>query len=140
MLAVAAMLDLPPRHPRFVGKARPAMSASPSSPNESASDVWRMKKDKRSTLDRVRQAAMEAGASRRSPLRRWMEDNRESFAKTLAEAGSRPNWTAIARVLAEDGLKDADGNPPTAKTATQTWWKVNSAPASSRRRKPEAHP
>lgn len=77
------------------------------------------------TLARLKRAATAAGASRRSPLRRWLEENRSEFGRMLAEAGRRPNWAAMAKVLADRGLTGSDGQPPTAKLVSLVWWKVS---------------
>lgn len=53
----------------------------------------------------------------------WMAKNRADFEKALT-AIKPPNWARVATVLAEEGLTDATGNPPSSKSAYQTWWKV----------------
>ncbi|MDO9712559.1 hypothetical protein [Paracraurococcus lichenis] len=72
-------------------------------------------------LERLRRAAAEPGHGRWSPLRRWLEENREGFAGVLPQ---RPNWQAIARELAAMGLTDGAGKPPTAAVACLTWHRV----------------
>lgn len=63
------------------------------------------------------------GASRRSSMYLWMTENQRELAATLAELRP-PDWSRIALALANEGLRDARGAAPTAKSAYQTWWKV----------------
>ena len=63
------------------------------------------------------------GASRRSSMYLWMAQNQRELAATLAELRP-PDWSRIAMALANEGLRDARGAAPTAKSAYQTWWKV----------------
>ena len=63
------------------------------------------------------------GASRRSSMYLWMAENQRELAATLAELRP-PDWSRIAVALANEGLRDARGAAPTAKSAYQTWWKV----------------
>lgn len=72
-------------------------------------------------LERLRQAAAEPGHGRWSPLRRWLEANRDGFAAALPK---RPNWVAIAKEFAAMGLTDGAGKPPTAAVANLTWHRV----------------
>jgi hypothetical protein len=53
----------------------------------------------------------------------WMRVRYASFRALLAES-RRPNWMRIAAGLAQLGVLDGRGHPPTAATARQTWWKV----------------
>lgn len=57
----------------------------------------------------------------RSPLFRWMFENREEFAAVI---GSPPDWSNLAVGFARTKLLDRNGKPPTAETARITWWKV----------------
>ena len=63
------------------------------------------------------------GASRRSSMYLWMAENQREVAATLADLRP-PDWSRIALALAKEGLLDARGAAPTAKSAYQTWWKV----------------
>ena len=63
------------------------------------------------------------GASRRSSMYLWMAANQRELAAALAELRP-PDWSRIAVALANEGLHDARGAAPTAKSAYQTWWKV----------------
>jgi hypothetical protein len=53
----------------------------------------------------------------------WMRTRYAAFQALLAET-RRPDWRRIAIGLAKVGVTDGNGNPPTAATARQTWWKV----------------
>lgn len=75
------------------------------------------------TLDALRKAMKGAGSPKASPLLTWMRQHRAEFAALLATT-RRPNWLVIAGTFAAQGLRDANGNPPTAKVAQNTWWKV----------------
>ena len=58
----------------------------------------------------------------RSPLQDWLRRNR-----TLVEARfalSRPRWASVAAMLAELGVVDAHGRPPTAQATRQAWYRV----------------
>ena len=75
--------------------------------------------------DKVRQAATER---RRSTLYLHLAANFEDFTAAIAAAG-RPNWQAIAKAFAGEGLKDRLGHAPTAEGARQTWVAVRAAVA-----------
>lgn len=66
------------------------------------------------------------GLTRRSPLFLWLRDNHAEMAERLADAGGprSVNWGTVAAVLGEAGLRDADGNPPSAAVVRKTWGKV----------------
>jgi len=65
--------------------------------------------------------AMAKGAN--GELYRWMRVRYRSFLALLAES-RRPSWKRIAAGFAGIGIRDGLGNPPTAETVRQTWWKV----------------
>jgi hypothetical protein len=70
----------------------------------------------------VRVRAALASIAGRSPLQDWLRRNR-----TLVQARfavSRPRWASVARMLAELGVVDAHGQPPTAQAARQAWYRV----------------
>jgi hypothetical protein len=71
--------------------------------------------------DELRAAAVATTGRRYSSLRRWMEANRVELERELA---ARPNWSALAAVFAEHGLRDARDNVPSAKVAALTWLRV----------------
>ena len=73
--------------------------------------------------ERIRKAATE---NRRSTLYLWMFANFEEFEATVADAG-RPNWGALAKAFAEEGLVGLRNQPPTAEGARLTWFKVRQA-------------
>ena len=58
-----------------------------------------------------------------SALYEWMWEHASVLAAEL-NPPRRPNWDALARVAAADGLTDGAGKPPTGSTVRQTWWKV----------------
>jgi hypothetical protein len=81
-----------------------------------------------------------AAKSQRSTLYLWLQDNHDPFALMLRDV-VRPNWAALARKFAEHGLRDGEGNPPSAECTRQTWWKVRKtmkARAAARARRPAA--
>jgi hypothetical protein len=53
-----------------------------------------------------------------SPLARWMREHRAQFEQLL---GSGLTWQSAAAHFANVGLVDAGGRAPTAKTAAETW-------------------
>jgi hypothetical protein len=67
-----------------------------------------------------------AALSKRSSLYVWMLENHDVFASVLKRAG-RPNWEALARTFGDQGLRNAEGKPPSEETTRQTWWKVTKA-------------
>lgn len=68
----------------------------------------------------LRRAMHEAGDEE---LYGWMRVRFAGFRALLAES-RRPDWKRIAAGLAKLGVLDGRGNPPSAATARQTWWKV----------------
>jgi hypothetical protein len=67
-------------------------------------------------------------ARSRSPLQDWMRKHHTMLARRLKER--RLLWSEIARVLAEQGVRDAKGNPPTADAARRAWTRVTEGRAS----------
>lgn len=67
-------------------------------------------------------------ARSRSPLQDWMRKHHTMLARRLQER--RLLWSEIARVLAEQGVRDAKGNPPTADAARRAWTRVTQGRAS----------
>ena len=62
-------------------------------------------------------------------------------ALTAAFAEIPPAWGPLATELVAVGLTDADGKPPTAKSARQTWYRVRRNVARARERRwPPWHP
>ncbi|HUN42797.1 MAG TPA: hypothetical protein VMU81_21095 [Acetobacteraceae bacterium] len=62
------------------------------------------------------------GGPARSPLYRWMRQHHDALAAAFAE--TPPAWGPLAAELAAVGLTDADGKPPAATNARQTWYRV----------------
>lgn len=87
-------------------------------------------------VERFRQAATK---ERRSTLYRWMLANHDEFAVIVADAG-RPNWQALAKAFADEGLRDLRDNQPTSEGARQTWFKVRMAVEKERTQKPKQAP
>ena len=86
------------------------------------------------------EAAFDSARSR-SPLQDWMRKHQVMLARRLKER--RLLWSEIARVLAEQGVRDAKGNPPTAAAARQAWMRLNKGrPSRSKRpvQKPAIEP
>lgn len=67
-----------------------------------------------------------AGKSRHSTMYLWMQRHRAQFAAELKEA-QRPDWSYVAGLLADEGLRDANGNEPSASSAQHTWFRVKAA-------------
>jgi hypothetical protein len=74
----------------------------------------------------------------RSPLARWMLQNHDAFASRYT--ARRADWSVLARVFVDSGLKDADGNPPTPVTARKTWQRVRESVAKARSHPPTPTP
>ena len=65
-------------------------------------------------------SAREGG--RHSPLYAWMKKHYAALSAEFEEHGAR--WEARVKAMAEAGLKDAEGKPPTVRGAQQTWYRV----------------
>jgi len=73
-------------------------------------------------LRKVLAALRAHGGPARSPLYRWMRQHHDALAAAFAE--TPPAWGPLAAELATVGLTDADGKPPAATSARQTWYRV----------------
>jgi len=73
-------------------------------------------------LVKVLAALRTHGGPGRSPLYRWMRRHHDTLAAAFAE--TPPAWEPLATELAAVGLTDADGKPPAAASARQTWYRV----------------
>lgn len=73
-------------------------------------------------LRKVLAALRAQGGPARSPLYRWMRQHNDALAAAFAE--TPPAWGPLAAELAAVGLTDADGKPPAAASARQTWYRV----------------
>jgi len=62
----------------------------------------------------------------RSPLYRWLFENRDEIAAVLA-AQARPGWQALAATAADAGVRTADGEAPSRHLARKTWKLVERA-------------
>lgn len=80
------------------------------------------------------QANAGRGRGRRSALFRWMDANADAFSRLLAD--HQPTWASVADALAAEGLRDGNGQPPTAKRAMTTWADVQKARAARLTRQP----
>lgn len=58
----------------------------------------------------------------RSPLFCWLYEHHDELAEALQ--GRRILWRAFCALFIEVGLKDANGNTPTERTARETWYQV----------------
>jgi hypothetical protein len=76
--------------------------------------------DPQPALDAL-EAAFDKARSR-SALQDWMRKHHSLLARYLQER--RLLWSEIAKVLAEQGIRDAKGNPPTADAARRAWTRV----------------
>lgn len=71
-----------------------------------------------SVIAALRQAS---GPGKRSTLQAWMFEHQAELAAFIA-AGDWPGWRALARALADLGLRDARGKPATEASARLTWF------------------
>lgn len=85
-------------------------------------------------LAKVLAALRTHGGPGRSPLYRWMRQHHDALAAAFAE--TPPAWEPLAAELAAVGLTDADGKPPPAAGARQTWYRVRRDVARVRERPP----
>jgi len=67
----------------------------------------------------------------RSPLFWWMVENHDRIA---ASSRGRISWKGVCSEAAARGLTDANGNPPSMRTARETWRKARSLVAAERER------
>ena len=58
----------------------------------------------------------------RSPLFCWLYQHHDELAEAMK--GRRIIWRAFCALFIEVGLKDANGNTPTERTARETWYQV----------------
>jgi hypothetical protein len=85
-------------------------------------------------------AASKAGG-RHSPLYIWMMEHHATLSAEFAANG--PQWETRVPAMGEVGLVDANGKPPSLRTAMQTWYRVCralDAPAPKRAVKPSSKP
>jgi hypothetical protein len=90
------------------------------------------------SMERVRDRMLAKNG--RSPLYAWFQKNHDGFADAL-RAVKRPDWAEVAAALADEGVLDGSGKPPTPTTVRQTWHKVKtdrSKPVADK--KPKAQP
>ena len=66
----------------------------------------------------------------RSPLYRWLFENRDEITAVLA-AQVRPGWQALAATAAEAGVRTAGGHAPSRHLTRKTWKLVERAMAKS---------
>ena len=75
----------------------------------------------------------------RSPLYRWLFENRDEIAAVLANE-VRHRWQALAATAAEAGVRTAAGAAPSRHLARKTWKLVERAMAKSGRQQPAPPP
>jgi hypothetical protein len=73
-------------------------------------------------------------AAPRTSLSRWMRDNHDALLARIGGEGSRRDWTALAQVFANSGLRDRSGNAPTPEIARAAWWRARKAVEAARAR------
>ncbi|HXE55586.1 MAG TPA: hypothetical protein VN541_21360 [Tepidisphaeraceae bacterium] len=66
----------------------------------------------------------------RASLSRWMRQNHDALLARFDAA--RPDWTALAKVFADAGLRDRSGKPASPATVRAAWGRVRKAVAASR--------
>jgi len=78
----------------------------------------------KTTDPRLRQVleAGRQGRGRHSPLFLWMREHQAALRADFDLNGAR--WVERVRAMAEAGLTDHLGKPPTIRTAQQTWYRV----------------
>ncbi|HJT77001.1 MAG TPA: hypothetical protein VJ739_07330, partial [Gemmataceae bacterium] len=79
-----------------------------------------------------------AESADRSPLFWWMVRHHDEL--VTAAQGRRMRWATLCLRFAELGLKDAQGNPATTRTARETWKRARKAVAEGKRRQAEQPP
>jgi len=89
-------------------------------------------------LTKVLAALRTHGGPGRSTLYRWMRRHHDTLAAAFAETS--PAWGPLATELAAVGLTDADGKPPSAVSARQTWYRVRRDLTRARQQQPAAGP
>jgi hypothetical protein len=78
---------------------------------------------------------------RHSPLYIWMMENHATLSAEFVTNG--PQWATRVPAMGDVGLVDATGQPPSIRTAMQTWYRVcraMDAPSSKRKVKPPSVP
>jgi hypothetical protein len=75
----------------------------------------------------------------RSPLYRWLFENRDEIAAVLA-AQPRPGWQALAATAADAGVRTADGEAPSRHLTRKTWKLVERAMTKPGQHKPAPTP
>jgi hypothetical protein len=83
-------------------------------PKSSALDVSKLVAEMSQT--RVR------GRSRRSRLYLWFRENHDRLETEFAR--NSPSWDRLAEILAENGLTNGDGAPPSGAGARTVWYRV----------------
>jgi hypothetical protein len=78
------------------------------------------------------------GHGRRSPVYEWLAERHDDLAEDLNKP--HPAWTALAKYLAEGGVMDANGDPPTGATVRSTWLRVKEQTAKRKRHCADALP
>ncbi len=89
-------------------------------------------------LTKVLAALRQHGGPGRSPLYRWMRRHHDALAAAFAE--TPPAWIPLAAEMAAVGLTDADGKPPSAASARQTWYRVRRDLARARQHQSQSTP
>jgi len=62
------------------------------------------------------------GRGRKSAIYLWFLKNHDALAEAFAL--NAPAWTDLAGYLANQGLKDGNGNPPSARGTRDVWFRV----------------
>lgn len=70
----------------------------------------------------VMQSARAHGRGRKSAIYLWFLKNHDALAEAFAL--NAPAWTDLAAYLAGQGLKDGNGNTPTARGTRDVWFRV----------------
>ena len=99
-----------------------------------------MSADKRSLKGIIKKIERGAG---RSSLFWYLLENHDDLLR--AATGTRILWGPLCEQFAADGLRDAEGKPPSPETARMTWWRVRREVAKRRAAKqaeppPKLHP
>jgi hypothetical protein len=96
-----------------------------------ASVGWSVSRMKKPRTDAVEvMLAGQTRATERSPLFLWLLEHHDEIVASLQ--GGRVNWRAFCAAVAEAGLTDTAGHPPTENTARVTWYRVRRLAAKQR--------
>ncbi len=80
--------------------------------------------------------AASRGPRIKSPVYEWLAARHDEL--VAAFESQPPKWKALAAYLAQGGVKNADGQPPSAATVRTSWLRVEASMAARKHRRPPA--